>query len=337
MENDIKRLSRLALDSYRGNYNKFSKDETNVVLRNALVELNGGKTSINRKAMRDGASSGLFALIETILQQTVREGLQGDEFFTRFVDYRNVALGDKNEFVVDDNQTLFRVDRVARGTGSVRRQRIGERVSLSIPTVSKAIRIYDELDRALSGRATINDFIDRVGKSFIADELNEIYKVFSKLSSLDLGSTLYRTGTFDSDELLDLIEHVEAKTGARATILGTIRALRKLAPVMEFIGESAKVDMYNMGYFGMFAGTPTLRIAQRYVTGTDSFMFPADELYVVAGDEQFIKYVTEGDPIIDMRTGVDNISDLTQEYLYVEQTGVGVVLVNDALGKYVFS
>ena len=48
-------------------------------------------------------------------------------------------------------------------------------------------------------------------------------------------------------------------------------------------------------------------------------------------------YVTEGEPLIDMRTGLDNIADFTQEYMYIEQTGIGLALVNDALGIYNFA
>lgn len=331
-------LVKLALDNYYGRVdNKFSKDDTNTVLRNALIDLNGGSQTISRKTLRDGNRSGLFALIEVILQKTVIEGLQGNEFFMRFVDYRNVALGDKNEFVTNDERTLFVVAEVARGTGGIRRQRLGERVKVSIPTSTKAVRIYEELDRTLSGRATLNEFIDRVGRAFTRYTLDEIYAVFSSLGQAELGSTLYRTGSFDEDSMLDLIEHVEAQTGNRATIMGTRRALRNLAPSELFIGESAINDMYNMGFFGMFGGTPTLRIDQRYKVGTETFLFPDNELFVVAGDERFVKHITEGESIIDMRTGLDNIADFTQEYMYMEQNGTGIILNNAALGKYTLS
>jgi len=332
------KLVKLALDNYYGRVDsKFSNEDTDKVLRNALIDLNGGSETISRKTLRDGNRTGLFALIEVLLQKTVIEGLQGNEFFMNFVEYRNVALGDKNEFVTEDDRTLFVVAEVARGTGGIRRQRLGERVKVSIPTSTKAVRIYEELDRTLSGRATLNDFIDRVGRAFTRYTLDEIYAVFSSLGQAQLGSTLYRTGSWDEDIMLDLIEHVEAQTGRRATILGTMRALRNLSPSTIFIGDGAKDDMYNMGFFGKFGGTPTMRIDQRYKVGTETFIFPDNELFVVAGDEKFIKHITEGESIIDMRTGLDNIADFTQEYMYMEQNGTGLLLNNTALGKYKLS
>ncbi len=52
------------------------------------------------------------------------EGLQGDEYFNQLVDYRNVAEGDQNVFLVEDSD-LFYVAKIADGTQGVRRQRLG--------------------------------------------------------------------------------------------------------------------------------------------------------------------------------------------------------------------
>ena len=65
---------------------------------------------MNYKDIRDGKCVGLFALIEEILSRTVVEGFQGDEYFNALVDFRNVALGDKNIFEVADRDLFVVAD-----------------------------------------------------------------------------------------------------------------------------------------------------------------------------------------------------------------------------------
>ena len=61
------------------------------------------------------------------------------------------------------------------------------------------------------------------------------------------------------------------------------------------------------------------------------FVFPDNILTVVAGDEKPIKCVYEGDPILIMGNPLNN-QDLTQEYLYGERYGMGIVLAGDSAG-----
>lgn len=335
------RLVKIAIDNYRGKSisDKFSKEDTGNVLRNALLELNGGKEKISRRTLHRGVANGLFAIIEEVLDVTIREGLEGNEFFNQFVQYRNLALGDKNEFIKEDN-TLFVIDDIARGTGGLQRQRIGERKRVSIPVTPMGVRIYDELDRVLAGRIDFNEFINRVGESFAKKILDDIYMAFSSLNEAKLGSTMYRTGSFDEDVLIDLIQHVEARTGEQATIVSTLKGLRQLndAPMFEkFAGEALTNDIYNMGFAGRFGGTPTMRIPQRYKVGTETFIFPDNEIFVIAGDDQFIKHITEGESLVDYKQGLDNIADFTQEYMFIDINGTGLLLNNSGIGKYTLS
>lgn len=73
---EIKDIVKLAVDNYHNRVQKYSAGEANEVLRQALIDLNGGSTKLDYKAIRDGKCNGLFALIEQILDATVVEGLQ---------------------------------------------------------------------------------------------------------------------------------------------------------------------------------------------------------------------------------------------------------------------
>lgn len=74
---EMKDIVKLAVDAYRGNVEKYSVGQSQDTLRQALIEANNGKTTLNYKDIRDGKCNGLFTLLEEILSATVVEGLQG--------------------------------------------------------------------------------------------------------------------------------------------------------------------------------------------------------------------------------------------------------------------
>lgn len=332
---DMKEIVKLAVDAYKGNVEKYSTKQSQDVLRQALIDANGGSTKLDYKAIRDGKCSGLFTLIEEILSRTVVEGLQGDEYFNALVDFRNLAEGDQNVFVVEDN-TLFVVSEAADGTQGIRRQRLGGAKETSIPTSLKAVRIYEELNRVLSGRVDFNDFINKVAESFRQKLLNDVYGLWSSATAADLGGVTYfpTAGTYDEEDLLDLIAHVEAAAGGKpATIVGTKKAIRNLIPSIQ--GEGFKSDLYNLGYAGKFYGTPVVVTPQRHKVGSTDFVLKDDVLTIIAGDDKPIKVVYEGNPIVLMGDPTTN-ADFTQEYFYGEKYGMGIVLAggNAGIGRY---
>lgn len=333
---DMTNFVKLAVDAYKGNVEKYSVAQSQEALRQALIDLNGGSTKLSYKAIRDGKCVGLFALIEEILSRTVIEGLQGDDFFNSLVDFRNLAEGDQNLFLVEDSN-LFTVADVANGTQGIRRQRLSGVTEVSIPTSMKMVRIYEELNRVLAGRVDFNHMISVVGDSFKAKMLSDIYSLWSTATASDLGGATYfptATSTFNEDDLLDVIAHVEAAAGGKpATIVGTKKACKMLNASIQ--SDLAKDDLYNLGYYGKFYGTPVVVTPQRHQIGSTSFQFSDKMLTIIAGDDKPIKFVYEGDPIVIMGDPMTN-ADLTQEYLYGEKYGMGIVLAggNAGIGRY---
>lgn len=335
---EIKDVVKVAVDAYRGNVGKYSVNQSQELLQKALVEANGGSTVLDYKKIRDGKCNGLFTLIEEILSRTVVEGLQGDEFFNSLVDFRNVAEGDQNIFVVEDNN-LFVVSEAADGTQGIRRQRLGGVSETSIPTTLKTVRIYEELNRVLSGRVDFNYFINKVSESFRQKMLNDIYTLWTGATATQFGGATYfpTAGSYDEDKLLDLISHVEAAAGGKpATIIGTKKAIRKLKA--SIVSDNSKDDLYNFGYYGKFYGTPVVAVPQRHKVGSTEFVMDDDVITIIAGDEKPIKVVYEGNPIVLMGDPMSN-ADFTQEYLYGEKYGLGIVLAggNSGIGRYEMS
>ena len=332
---DMNEIVKVAIDAYHGNLKTYSTEQSMELLQKALVEANNGKTSLDYRAIRDGKCSGLFTLIEEVLKRTVVEGLQGDEYFNALVDFRNVAEGDKNLFLVEDSN-LFVVAEAADGTQGIRRQRLSGVNEVSINTSLKVVKIYEELNRILSGRVDFNTFISKVSDSMRARLLQDIYILWNTATAADFGGVTYfpTAGAYDEDELLDLIAHVEAAAnGKTATILGTKKAIRNLAPAIQ--GNDSKSDLYNLGYYGKFYGSPVVATPQRHKVGSTTFTLRDDMLTIIAGDDKPIKVVYEGDPLVIPGNPLDN-GDLTQEYLYGEKYGLGIVLAggNAGIGRY---
>ena len=311
-------------------------------LRNALIAANNGKTFLDYRDIRDGKCSGLFTLVEEILSRTVVEGLQGDEYFNALVDFRNVAEGDKNLFLVKD-KNMFVVAEAADGTQGIRRQRLGGVSETSIPTSLKVVKIYEELNRVLSGRVDFNEMINAVADSFKRKLLDDIYALWKGASVSDMGGAAYHNasfptaGAYSESAMLDIIAHVEAAAnGQKATIFGTAKAVRNLAPSIQ--SDSSKEDLYNMGYYGKFFGTPVIVTPQRHQVGSTNFVLDDDLITVIAGDDKPIKVVYEGNPIVLMGDPMTN-KDFTQEYLYGAKYGTGIVLAggNAGIGRYKIS
>lgn len=335
---DISNLIKMGVDAYHGvapaNYTVHDSTET---LRSALIEMNGGSTKLDYKKLRDGQCNGMFTLIEEILKRTISEGLQESDFFNALVEYRNLAEGDQNLFEIEDGN-WYLITKAADGTQGIRRQRLGGMTEVTIPTELRVVKIYEELNRILSGRADFNQMIADVTKSFRQQLMNDIYGCWSSATADDFGGTTYfpAAGSYSEDALLEVIAHVEAASGKTAKILGTKKALRKMAPSIQ--SDGYKDAMYNDGYAGKFYGSDVIAIPQRHKIGTTQFIMPDDTITVIGGDSRPIKCVYEGQSLMIQGQPTDN-ADLTQNYLYAEKYGCGIIMAggNEGVGKYKFT
>lgn len=324
-------IVKLAIDATRGCVaGNYSKGETSEVLRQALIEANGGSTKIDYKAIRRNGAA-IFEIIEEVIPVILQEGLVGDEFYMNLVEERRLSEGDQNEFVVDGN-SAFVVSEIANGVATPRRQRIGEKTTVAVKTTAHAIRVYEEMNRVLSGRIDWATFVEKVAEAFRQQVFNDIYAAFSGINAetVGLSDTYVKAGTYDEEALLALVAHVEAATGKSAMIVGTKPALRKCTTAV--MSNSAKDDYYNAGFYGRLAGVPMVAIKNRHAIGTETFVFPDDKLFVLASDDKPIKVVYEGDGIM-LDSDPTSRPDLTQEYFYMEKYGVGLV-INGKIGIY---
>lgn len=325
-------LVKLARDLYKNKFTsaQFSTNDANEALRQKFIELNGGSTKIDFKALRRNQVE-MYEIMEEILENTVIEGLPEDNFFKSFVEFKNLALGDQNSFYVPDN-TMLVVSEIADGTQSLRRQRIDVGTNTSIATSWKGIKIYEHLTRLLSGRVDFNEMLQALDKALRMKINDDVYTAFTGAFS-GLPSSFTASGSFNESSLLAIIEHVEAATGKNAIITGTRAALRRVTTAT--VSDAAKEDVYKMGYYGSFNGTPMVRIKQVHNVGTYNFKLSENDIYIITGDEKPVKFVTEGEVRIINGDPMAN-ADLTQESMTATKYGTGVV-ITDLYGKYEIS
>ena len=89
-----------------------------------------------------------------------------------------------------------------------------------------------------------------------------------------------------------------------------------------------------MGYFGKFYTTPIIVMQNGHKVGTNEFILKND-LYIVAGDDKFIKGATEGETLIINGDPLNN-ADLSQEYMVAMSYGLKAVLC-EQMGIYKLS
>lgn len=331
---DINNVAQVATDLYNNKLQQFSADEGNSLIYKALVAANNGKTYFDIRDVRDGKCAKLFALIETIIKKNVVDGLNGNEWFMQLVETRIVNEGDKPEFRVED-ANWYTVSRVSGGNQAVRRQRITGTERVTIPTSWHIVKIFEEMERIMSGETNMAECIRDVARSFQQNIWQDVAAAWQGLTQAQFGGATYDvTGSWDETKMINLIQHVEAKSGQNAAVYGTMLGLSKMASGVE--ATSAKEDMYNIGYYGKFRGTNTIKVAQQHKLGTDDFLFNDNVLSVLAGPVKPIKLVIEGNPLVNLSSYFDN-QDLTQDYVYGQKYGVGYVMGNGAMGRYTIS
>jgi hypothetical protein len=309
-------LSKLAIDIAQDNITKYTKNDANEVLRQELIELNGGSDKITPKSFR--ANPQLFAILEEALDTLVVSGLQ--EQFDDFVETIELDWGDTRVFTVEDNR-LFDVALVSDGNLDIRRERI-DKGSISVRTKTYAVGIYEELHRLLAGKVDWVSLIDRVSASYNNKIKTEVYNAI--YNSYDqLNPVFQSTGTFTEAELTDLIQHVEASTGAEAMVLGTKSALARITTAE--VSDSMIEARNSMGYLGMFRGTPMVEIRQAHTP--NSYDWAIDNNFLIVApqmENRFVKVILEGDSIIE-ETQENTRLDMQREYKFIKKAGFAVI------------
>lgn len=323
---------KLIVDHSKGNVQEYSKQDAETIIRNALIEANGGSDKIDYRSIRENGAK-IFTVTEVILETLLQEGLTDQ--FDEFVDIRNVNLGDKNMFMVNDYH-LFKVAQLSSGNNTLRRQRL-DRTPFSVPTAWHGVKIYDELELFLAGRVDWAKMVAKVQKSFTAQITSDIYNaIVAGYTGL---TTPYKvTGSYNETSFNTLVENIKAATGVQnVMVFGTKIALQNVVPAYVAYNGQVVEQRNQDGFFRVVDGIPLVEIRQAHIPGTDTLAVSDNFLLVVPqGEEQIVKLVLEGDPLIRETAANGMNADDSIEYLFKKKYGVGVI-TSSKYGAYTFS
>lgn len=323
--------------------NGVSANEANAKIREmlfAVLELDPADAEnkkLFRRAMKKNNEK-LFEVIEDVVEDQLVQGWNNDPFFMDFVELKNMADGDKNEFYTEEEVNLH-VSRVARNNHDISVQHLGKGSLFSVKTATYGAAVGTDLRLYLTGRIDFTKMISALTKAFDQKIKNMIYTelagVGSKLpinSSFNLAMAISDSTKATFDQMLEDVS--SANGGSEVMIVGTSAACKKLEKWddVNWRSNDAKNERYRTGRVGLYEGHPIMEIPQQLKkdNGALTRLISNDQLLVFpVGMDKFIKMVYEGDPqIIEIMEAGERVDD-SLKYEYSVSFGVDVIV-----GKY---
>lgn len=340
MEITVKNLA-FDLASGRAIYDgdrEISIEEANDTLRKVCYEKLGlSKKSttreINRALKRDGARE-LFEMIEEILDQQVSVGWREVEFFNEFVEDKNLADGDEQEFYVENN-ALLTVEKVSGSHHDLTMQKLGLGEVFTVPTSYYAVKVGSDLRLFLTGKKDWSQFIDAVAKAFINKIMESMFTAFMGASESIPATAMFNKSGALSDatkaEFDELIENVTAANdNVPVVIMGTKIGLKKLNGLtdVDWIAASQKENFANTGIAGNYEGTTMIEIPQRFKDNTlAQKLVDSSKLFIMplVSDNKFVKFVDYGETEFNTPDDHKKIDDM-QTYEVQRRMGAAAVI-----------
>ena len=335
--NDFMAFSQLLTDVALGT-SKVSKEEANA----KIVEVFQGVLGIDknsrpadvRKAIRRNQAL-VFDIIEETIQTLLVSGWGNDPFFQKYVDQRNLALGDKNEFYSEDDSILS-VMKVAGNHHDIIRQRLGAGTVQSISTYWCAVKVYSEFERVVTGAEEFAKFVNKMYEAYDRYVKNALYDAMVGYAT-GLKGQFKKTGSVTAENLNALCDLVSTATGYPVMIMGTRTALSNVINLQNanYISDAMKDEHYRTGTLGMWEGKELVEIPQVFEKGkVGTYKIDNTLLWIMPiTDLKFIKLVNEGDTQLRSITDKDTNMDMTYESEIQTKLGVAVML-NSAFGCY---
>lgn len=328
--NDFMAFADLLTETALGTQ-KVSKAEANEkiveVFQGVLGLDKNSKPAEVRKAIRRNQAL-VFDIIEETVQNLLVTGWGNDPFMMKYVDQRNLALGDKNEFYTEDDSVLS-VMKVAGNHHDIIRQRLAGGTVKSIETYWVAIKIYAEFERVVMGLEDWAKFITKVYEAYDRYIKNTVYDTMVGYATA-LTGMFKKTGSVTAVNLNALCDLVSTATGMPVMIMGTRAALAKVIELQNasYISDAMKDEHYRTGVLGMWEGKELVEIPQIFEKGkVGTYKIDNTLLWIMpVADEKFIKVVNEGDTQLSTVADKGTNMDMTYEYELQTKLGCGVML-----------
>ena len=226
-------FNKLMIDTAYGKFEEgiTSKDANEKIVAKfkAIIGCDEKSTKAEiRKAIRRNQKV-LFEVVEDVVEDLLVSGWQDSTFMDEFCDVRNIALGDRNDFVTEDNSILT-VSKVSGNHWDIDRQRLGFGQHFSIETSWYGIGIYSEFERLLTGAEDFAKFVTKIYEAVDRYVTETVYRaMMSAAEDLPGGAggagQWVKTGALNDstrETLIQLVEDVQMASGAsEVVIMGT--------------------------------------------------------------------------------------------------------------------
>ena len=332
-------FSQLLADYNRGVFQSgITKADADEMIKEKFRLIMGIDETASKKDIRRAINrhkNEIFEVIEDTVDNMLTSGWTDNEFFRDFVEIKNIALGDGNEFETLD-KTVLTVGKLSGDHWDIDRQRLGIGETFRIPTSWVGLGVYEEFERVMTGRADWSRLVNAIYEAMDAyvDEL--VYNaVMSAGSQVLPGSNqFYKTAALDAaahDAFVTMVEDVQAANrGAEVIIMGTKTALSKLKNLADvnWIAKEDRTDHRNLGHVGIFEGTRVVEIPQVFAKNDTTTKLVNDNVLLImpVADNKFVKLVYEGDAMIKEVTDNTVNQDMTYEVKYLTKLGVATII-----------
>ena len=238
-----------------------------------------------------------FEIIEETVENLLVSGWRDNEFFDRFVEFRNLAMGEQNLFYVPD-ESILTVSEFSGDHNELIRQKLGAGREYTVKTRAYGIKIYDEYVRFQMGIIDWAGFTNKMYEAIDKKINDDIYGAFLTLDQI-VPSGFGKTGALTKANVLDLAEAVSiANGGEDVVICGTRATISKLMGLTDsgWISNQMKEQRNTTGVVTYFEGIETMVVSNVFEKGTTTKKYNDDVLYFLPmSDVKPIKFVYEGD------------------------------------------
>lgn len=305
---------------------------TDQAIREAFFEILGDD-KLTWQGWRNNKNA-IFTVMENVLTNNLPLAWEGSRFYDQFVDTKNAALGDKNEFIVEDNSILV-ASRFSGNHWDTDRTKLQGRKGFGVATEWVYLHIYDELEKFLKGSITLVQMVAKLQKGFQNEIDTRINTAFNGAGTF-LPAKFQESGSYDKETMIELIQRVQTATAKNVILAGTKRALSSIITGNEaaLLSESQKEEIATKGALLNLTGlgVQAIEIPQAFIRGTYDFSVHNDTIYVLPENEKPIKLFFEGDTRARELGAQDN-HDQTIDSQVQTKLGVGVVFGNLS-GRY---
>ena len=336
MDKYLVELTNLMNDSLSGKVALFSNEETtkytDQAIREAFFEILG-EDKLTWQGWRNHKNE-IFTVIENVLTTNLPLAWENSPFYDQFVEVRNGALGDLNEYVIDQDGVLV----AARFSGNhwdVERQKIQGKRSFSVPTEWIFIHVYNDLERFLNGSITLPEMMRQLQIGFQNEIDARIYTSFNGIGTY-LPEAFKETGAYVRETMMDLIQRVQLASQSNVILAGTRTALTAIAEGIDsnWISSAQKEELATNGALLNLTGlgVTSMVIPQVFVRGSYDFKVDNKSIFVIPDNQRPVKLFFEGNTrALDYNE--NQTHDQTVGSIVETKLGSAVIMPN-LFGKY---